>query len=209
MVITYYGHEFFKVQFGDLVLAFNPISKDSKLKGGRFGADIVLVSTNTPETNGVDQVSFGDKKPFVIGGPGEYEIKDVFVKGFPGGVNKDGKFNTIYLLTLEGMSMCFLGSLSQKDLPQEAKSGLEEVNILFTPIGGGEVVSASEAYKIALYIEPNIIIPMHFSDDESGKSSIKAFLKEGEGGEEMDKLTLKKKDLDGKEGDIIVLKPSS
>ena len=32
MIITYQGVEFFKVQFGDTILAFNPISKESKFK---------------------------------------------------------------------------------------------------------------------------------------------------------------------------------
>ena len=73
MIITYLGAEFFKVQFGDITLAFNPISKDSKLKPSRFGADIVFVSTYHEDFNGIDQVTHGDKKPFVIAGPGEYE----------------------------------------------------------------------------------------------------------------------------------------
>lgn len=206
MVITYFSHEFFKVQFGDLTLAFNPISKDSKLKGAKFGADIALQSINTPETNGIAEVTFGERKPFAVTGPGEYEVKDVFIKGFPGGKNKDGKFNTIYFVSLEGMNICFLGALPTKDVPPEAKSAFEEVDILFVPIGGDDVLSASDAYKLAVSIEPHLIIPMHYAPSTP---SLKAFLKEGEGGEEMEKLTLKKKDLEGKEGDIIVLTPGN
>ena len=206
MIITGYGHEFFKIQFSDLVIAFNPISKDSKLKGSRFGADIALLSINTPETNGIEQVSFGEKKPFVISGPGEYEIKDVFIKGFPGGKSKDGKLNTIYFISLEGMSICFLGALPSKDdISLDAKSALESVDILFVPIGGGEVLTPSDAYKLAVSIEPKIMIPMHYGDDAVGKAALKSFIKEGEGGEELEKLTLKKKDLEGKDGDIVVL----
>ena len=206
MIITGYGHEFFKIQFGDLVVAFNPISKDSKLKGSRFGADIALLSINTPETNGIEQLSFGEKKPFVISGPGEYEIKDVFIKGFAGGKSKDNKLNTIYFISLEGMSICFLGALPSKDdISPDAKSALESVDILFVPIGGDEVLTASEAYKLAFSIEPKIMIPIHYRDDAAGKAALKTFIKEGEGGEELEKLTLKKKDLEGKDGDIVVL----
>lgn len=206
MIITGYGHEFFKIQFGDLVVAFNPISKDSKLKGSRFGADIALLSINTPETNGIEQLSFGEKKPFVISGPGEYEIKDVFIKGFAGGKSKDNKLNTIYFISLEGMSICFLGALPSKDdISTDAKSALESVDILFVPIGGDGVLTASEAYKLAVSIEPKIMIPIHYRDDAAGKAALKTFIKEGEGGEELEKLTLKKKDLEGKDGDIVVL----
>ena len=40
MVITYLGGECVKMQFGDMVIAFNPPAKDSALKSPRFGADI-------------------------------------------------------------------------------------------------------------------------------------------------------------------------
>ncbi len=208
MVITYHGHQFFRVQFGDLTIAFDPVSKDSKLKGTKFGADIALVSINTPDTSGVEQVTFGEKKPFAIIGPGEYEIKDVFIKGFPGGVNADGKLNTIYFVSLEGMNLCFLGALPIKEIPQEAKAALEEVDVLFVPIGGGNVLSASDAYKLAVSIEPHIIIPMHYGDDAQA-TVLKSFLKEGEESEKLEKLTLKKKDLEGKQGKVVVLSSSS
>ena len=66
MIVTYYGKQFFKVQLGDTVLAFNPISKDSKLKAARFGADVVLTSLNHADFNGVESVTYGEKTPFVI-----------------------------------------------------------------------------------------------------------------------------------------------
>ena len=54
MVITYQGLQCFKVQFGDTVLAFDPISKSSKSKATSFGADITLISVNNPDMNGKD-----------------------------------------------------------------------------------------------------------------------------------------------------------
>ena len=98
MIITYQGGEFFKVQFGDTTLAFNPISKESKLKASRFFADIALVSVNHPDANGAENLSYNGKEPFVISGPGEYEIKGVFIKGFASKSLYGGKdmINTIY-----------------------------------------------------------------------------------------------------------------
>lgn len=210
MVITYYGHEFFKVQFGDLVLAVNPISKDSKLKSSRFGADICLVSLNDPDMNGVEQIGFGEKQPFVVRGPGEYEVKEVFVRGFPAGLTKEGKRNSMYTVVLEGMNLCFLGALPAKELSSETKAALGDIDILFVPIGGGDVLGAAEAYKLAVSLEPRLIIPMHAGEGSAGNTARTAFLKEaGEEAEEVDKLTLKKKDLEGKEGEIVVLKSLS
>jgi L-ascorbate metabolism protein UlaG (beta-lactamase superfamily) len=207
MIITYLGGAFVKVQFGDTILAFNPISKDSELKTSKFGADIVLSSINHSDMNGVDQVAFGDKKPFVISGPGEYEIKDVFIKGLPSQSDYDGekRINTIYSVTLEGMNICFLGAISTPELPKETDEAIEEVDILFVPIGGGGVLEPSPAYKLAVSIEPKIIIPILY-DDAKGKDSLKAFLKEaGENPKPETKITLKKKDLEGKEAEVVVL----
>lgn len=204
MVITYFGHEFFKVQFGDTIIAFNPISKDSKLKTSKFGADIALISMKDPDFDGADQVSFGERTAFVVDGPGEYETGGVFVKGFPS-VGKNKKINTIYTVSLEGMNLCFLGALASKEVKGETKEALGDIDILFTPIGGGDVLTSSEGYKLAVSLGAKLIIPMHYEAD----STLKAFLKEaGDKGEPVEKLTLKKKDLEGKEGDVVVLTPA-
>ena len=52
-------------------------------------------------------------------------------------------------------------------------------------------------------LEPKMIIPMDYD-----ASSLKAFLKElgEEKADTVEKLTLKKKDLDNKEGEVVVLK---
>src|SRR3989338_6633913 len=215
MIITYHGVDFFKVSFGDTTIAVNPISKDSKLKATRFGSDITLVSLNSPEHNGSDVTSRGDKEPFLIKGPGEYEVSGVFIKGF---ISKSAypsqiapqvlseKINTINTVSLEGMTLCFLGALGDKELSAEAKEAIEETDILFVPIGGDGVLDPTSAHKLAVQFEPKLIIPSHFGEvGEAG--ALKKFLKEA--GEEsvkpVDKLTIKKKDLEGKEGDVVVL----
>ncbi len=212
MVITYFGHEYFKVQFGEITLAFNPISKDSKLKTSRFGADVALISMNHEDLNGAEQISYGEREAFVINGPGEYEIKGVSVKGFlSDGKNNDGLLNTIYTVNLEGMNICFLGALSKKDLGSEVKEALGDIDILFVPIGGGDVLTASEGYKLSVSLGARLIIPMHYGEGKVGTENLKTFLKEGGKGSvsPQEKLTIKKKDLEGKEGEIIVLSANS
>lgn len=207
MVITYHGGECFKVSFGDTTLAFNPISKDSKLKGTKFGSTIVLVSLNHPDMNGVDAASFGDKQPFVVSGPGEYEIQGVTVKGFASKSQYGGDhLNTVYFATLEGMNLCFLGALGIPDLPQEAKQELDDIDVLFVPIGGGGVLDYAEGYKLAVKLEPKLVIPMHYGEIGT-KDALTSFLKEAgaEGTKPEEKLTIKKKDLEGKEVEVVVL----
>ncbi len=210
MIITYFGGEFFKVQFGDKTLAFNPISKESNLKPSRFGADIVLSTTHHVDFNGIDQVSHGDKTPFIISGPGEYEVKEVFIKGLPSESKYGGKdlINTIYTVSLENMNICFLGAINNTELKAETIEALDEIDILFVPIGGDGVLDPVKAYKLAISLEPKIIIPMHYGDI-GNKDSLKTFLKEaGESPKAESKITLKKKDLEGKEGDIMLLDSS-
>ena len=207
MVITYHGAECFKISQGDLTLAINPISKDSKIKTTRFGADITLITTNHPDTNGRDQTSRGEKESFVIDAPGEYEIKDVFIKGFisegPGlPAGKAGKkINTIYLISLEGINLCFLGLLANPNLTTETLESIENIDILFVPISA-ETLEPAPASKLAVSLEPAVIIPMYYT-----KEGFDKFIKEGEGRPEtLDEFVVKKKDLESKEAEIVVLK---
>ena len=200
--------DFFKVSFGDTTIAVNPISKDSKFKSTKFGSDITLVSLNSPEHNGADITSRGDKESFLINGPGEYEVSGVFIKGFPSKSKYGGeeKINTIYTVSLEGINLCFLGALGDKDIPAKTKEDIDGIDILFVPIGGEGVLDSATAHKLAVQFEPKIIIPSHYG--EVGlTNSLKTFLKEAgeEGIKPIDKLTIKRKDLEGKEGDVVVL----
>ena len=115
MIITYFGKQFFKISQGDLTIAINPVSKDSKVldKPIRFGSNVVLVTTNHHDYNGVDQVTHGDTIPFVISGPGEYEVGGIFIKGAMTETMVDGKkyINTSYSFSVDGINMCFLGDI--------------------------------------------------------------------------------------------------
>ena len=173
VIITYQGGDSFKISQGDLTLVVNPKTKVT--------ADVTLFTGPRAET--------AEKAGFVIDGPGEYEVKDVFIKGFLH--RAEGVLKTIYLITFEGMKLCFLGALGTVE-------EIEDVDILFVPVG----TDAAAAYKLAVSLESAIIIPMQYD-----KNSLGQFLKEGgEKGESIDKFVVKKKDLEGKEGDIVVLK---
>lgn len=213
MVITHHGGQCFKVTFGDLTLAFDPISKGATLPSVRFGTDLALISRNHPDMNGVDEVTYGEKKPFVIDGPGEYERAGITVQGFLSksayGLSKgeESAVNTIYAVELEDMTLVHLGALSDTELPKDAREGIDEIDVLFVPVGGEGVLSASDAQELAVSLEPKIIVPMHWNGMGAPKS-LDAFLKEaGNGSEKTDKLTLKKRDLVGRDGAIIVITP--
>lgn len=204
MIITHHGAEFFKVSFGDTTIAFNPISKKSKRTGAKFGADVVFVSLNHPDFNGADEMAFGSKQPFVVDGPGEYEVGDVTARGFGVETMYEGekRFNTIYQVSLEGINMIFLGALGSEAIDPKILGEFGEIDILFVPVGGGDVLDVPAASKLATKLEARCVIPMHYDD-----AALKAFLKEeGVAPEKpLDKLTIKKKDLLEMEGQVVVL----
>lgn len=210
MIITYYGLQFFKIQQGDLTIGYNPVSKKSgsSLKQIRFGSDIALVSLDHHDFNGIENLTHGEKEPFVVAGPGEYERHGVSVHGYLTKTQYGGKgerLNTVYTVSLDGVKLCFLGPLDDASLSEEIQEEIGNPDILFVPIGDADVLSPTEAYKLSLALEPKVIIPMHYAP--SGNGTLKKFLKEAgaEKAELLPKLTVKKKEIEEKEGEVIVL----
>lgn len=211
MVITYFGKSYFKLTLGDLTIALNPPSKESKAftKIPRFGADIALVTTHTPDTDGAETVTLGDKVPFVIDGPGSYEVRELFFAAATSKVVVEGKeyINTVYGFELDNIKIAFLGLTGdEKSFSAEAKEIASAADMLFVPVSGTLDLDASVAYKTAVSFGPNVIIPYEYE-----KEDLARFLKEGgqDAPESQDKLTLKRRDLDGKQGHIMVLTPQA
>ncbi|HEX4799325.1 MAG TPA: MBL fold metallo-hydrolase [Candidatus Paceibacterota bacterium] len=204
MVITYHGGSCFKVSFGDTTIAFNPISKKSKLGPTKFGANVAFTSINHPDFNGVEEMSYGSKEAFVVDGPGEYEIGDVTARGFGVATMYEGvkRFNTLYQVHLENINMVFLGALGEEAIDPKILGEFGDIDILFVPIGGGDVLDVPAAAKLSAKLEARCIIPMLYDD-----GALKAFFKEigADNVKSIDKLTIKKKDLLEMEGEVVVL----
>ena len=205
MVISYHGGQSFKVSFGDTTLAFNPASKTSKLADAvKYGADAAFVTLWHQDFNGVDQVAHGTKQPFVANTPGEFEIGSVVARGF--GVkttyNSQETYNTIFQVRLEEMNMVFLGAISDPEIDPKILGELGNIDILFVPIGGGDVLEVPQAAKLANKLEAKLVIPMHYD-----KVALETFLKEEskDGLKPVDKLTIKRKEVGEMEGEVVVL----
>ncbi len=208
MIITYHREGFIKVQQGELVIVFNPISREIDAKATRFGADLCLVALNSPSFNGCETVVFGNKNPFMIDGPGEYEINGIFIYGLPS-EGADSQTNTIFTTEIEGIKLCHLGALANPNLDPNTIENIGVVDILFVPIAGGPVLSPKDAAKLAASLEPKIIIPVMFENGE-GETALKTFAKEIGGNTEnrVNKFTIKKKDIENKEDEVIIIQVS-
>lgn len=213
MTISWYGHSCFKInnQGGRLTLITDPFEKKVGLNPPRVSADILTISHDHFDHNNKKSIS---GEPFIIEGPGEYEVKEVRINGIPSfhdkNKGKDRGENTIYCIEVDEIRLCHLGDFGQERLSTNQLEGIGQVDILMIPVGGKYTIDGREAVKIAEQIEPKIIIPMHYKIPglEVDISNHKGFLKEMglNGKTPIDKLTLKKKDLLGKEMEVVVMK---
>jgi L-ascorbate metabolism protein UlaG (beta-lactamase superfamily) len=204
MIITYHTGACVKVAAGDTTLVFGPVSKQSKnFKPTNFGADVAFISLRHPDMNGIEEAGRGDKQPFQVFGPGEYEIKEVTAAGFEtkSGYDKGERLNTAYAIDFDGLHVLYLGALGEGTLPADLLE-LETPDVLIVPVGGEGVLDPAAAQKLAVKLEARIVIPILFDD-----KSLKQFLKEAgaEGTKSVDKLTIKKKDVADKENEVVVL----
>ena len=203
MILTYHGGACVKATAGDTTIVFAPVSRSSKnFKPTNFGADVALLPLSHPDMNGAEEAARGDREPFVIFGPGEFEVKDIASHGFQTETQYDGKnLNTVYSLKFDGLNVLYLGALSSTELPAEVME-MDEPDILITPIGGAGVLSPADAQKLAVKLEAKIVIPILFDD-----KSLKQFLKEAsaEGTKPEEKITLKPRDVADKQNEVVVL----
>jgi len=204
MIITYHGGACVRASAGNTTLVFGPVSKKSKnFKPTNFGADVAFVSLNHPDMNGAEEAARADREPFVIYGPGEYEVKDVTAAGFQSKSRwgNEALLNTMYVVHFDGLSVVYLGAVGEANLPAEVLE-MDSPDILIVPVGGGGVLAPAEAQKISVQLEAKIVIPILYDE-----KSLKQFLKESgaEGTKSVEKLTLKPRDVSGKENEVVVL----
>lgn len=199
MVIIFYNNSCFKIQTGDFMAAFDPPSKTSKYKTPRFQTDLIFISHNNENHNGRDVLILKEEdEKYIIDMPGEYEIKDVLIRGIESRAreNQENISNTIFVLELEDIRICHMGDFSEDKLSLEIKEALGKIDMLFFPVGGS-FSSAKKAAAIINEIEPSIVIPMHYDATEKKNQKLQEFLNEfsEDQVEKTDKLTIKKKDL--------------
>ncbi|MDP2734790.1 MAG: MBL fold metallo-hydrolase [bacterium] len=195
-------------------ILIDPYEDSLGLKLSPQEADLVLVTHQHFDHNNVKAAK---GEPFVIDSPGEYEAKGVFVQGIPSFHDdvqgKERGTNTIYTLTVEGITLCHMGDFGQKELAPEQVEKIGQVHVLLIPVGGTYTIGGKEAGKIISQIEPRYIIPMHYALPrlKTKLAPVEEFLRAmgRRNVEEQQKLVLKEKDVMGEreEAEIVVLKP--
>ena len=207
MTISWFGLSSFKIVGKDITIITDPFGKSSGLNAVRGAADVVVCSN--PDLEWSNNFSSIQGSPFLITGPGEYDIKGSFIIGTPA-ENKDLGPATIYSIEVENIRIAFIGPIKQSQLTDTQKETLEGSDIVLIPAGGKQILDFESATKIATQLEPFVVIPHSYKIqgltinlDKEDK-----FLKEmGGKHQEMEKLALKKKDLSGESTSLIILAP--
>lgn len=164
MEIVWYGHSYFRLKDRNATVVTDPYDKTLGLPLPHPKADIVTISHAAPHHNYLGGVK-GDYK--VIDGPGEYEIKEVFVTGIdmvaPKKDGKDGTApkNTVFVIYMEDMTICHLGDLHHVPTQNQVED-LDNIDVLLVPVGGQNALNAAQAAEVISLIEPQIVIPMHY-----------------------------------------------
>lgn len=206
MTISWFGMGSFKITGKELTIITDPFGKDTGLSPVRGNADIIVCSD--PKNSWCNNFSSISGDPFLITGPGEYDIKETFIMGAVGDNQESG---TVYGIEVENIRIAFIGSsVKQSQLTEAQKEVLEGADIVLIPAGGKSVMDFETAAKLSTQLEPFYVIPHSYKTpgvsvavDKSDK-----FLQEmGNKFEVMDKLTLKKKDLAGETTSLVVLTP--
>jgi len=206
MQIQYFGLSSFKITTKEATIITDPFHKDSGLTPPRGAADILILAQKNSKLYSATSGISGEH--FDITDPGEYDVKGVTVTGIP--LKQEDKYITIYLIESEDMRILNLTHIKEFNLKEDELEELGEIDILILPVGGNTVMSASAASKAVNEIEPKIVIPSHYKmkDLISDLDSLDKFIKEmGGKKEEMDKLTVKKKDLPEEGTKVVVLEP--
>jgi L-ascorbate metabolism protein UlaG (beta-lactamase superfamily) len=206
MQIQYFGLSSFKITTKEAIIITDPFHKDSGLTPPRGAADIlILAEKNNKLYSAVSGIS---GEHFDITDPGEYDVKGVTITGVP--LKQGNKYITVFLIESEDIRTLNLSHIAEFNLKEDELESLGDIDILILPVGGNSVLSASAASKAVNEVEPKIVIPSHYKmkDLILDLDSLEKFVKEmGGKKEEMEKLTVKKKELQEEGTKLVILEP--
>lgn len=204
MTINWYGEGCFRLQFKEATILTDPLDAEvSGLKPTRIKVDIVIKTLI-----GLPLKRDLKEEEFLICTAGEYEIKNIFIKGKTLTEESGEKFiKTIYLIEAEELKILDLGYLTNPLDPKLFAD--EEIDILIIPAGGKPFLDLKEAAKLINQLEPKIVVPSFYKIPGLKRKTgeLKDFLKEfGATAEPLEKLTVRKKDLVEEKTKIVAFK---
>ncbi len=163
MKIHWIGHSSFLIEdsFGRRLLT-DPFHSSLGLEPFKGEVNIITISHEHFDHNNREDYPSTEK---IISSPGFYENSYIKINGFES-YHDDMKGlkrgpNTIFLFELENLRLCHLGDLGHK-LDEIMISKLQDIDLLFIPVGGHLTLGGSEAGDLCRKLKSTLIVPMHY-----------------------------------------------
>ena len=209
MDITWLAHGCFRLRGRYASVVTDPYPPALGPKLPKLEAELVTVSHHHDNHSYVQTVV---KQPYVIDGPGEYEVAGISVTGVPSFHDSErgarrGR-NTVYVIEIDEVRVCHLGDLGHR-LDDSTIEILGNLDVALVPVGGGGALDATQAADVVRQLEPRFVIPMHYAIPEIRKElePVERFLREmGVAEEPQPKLSLQASSAET-DTKVVVLEP--
>jgi L-ascorbate metabolism protein UlaG (beta-lactamase superfamily) len=162
MKITWLGHSCFKIEKDGYTIITDPYEDGSVpgLGNVRGFTNKVLKSHDHHDHNAAYNLRTvrAEAEPPII------TMIDTFHDDVKGA--KRGK-NRIHIMEFEDEKIAHFGDLGC-DLTPEEEEQLKRLDVVMIPVGGYYTIDGKQAADIIKRINPKIVIPMHFKDENAG-----------------------------------------
>jgi len=171
VTLRWFGHAFFLVTSSDGVrVAMDPFG-DIGYPAPEVAADVVTVSHEHGDHNGVDRLA---GSPAILRGlqPGgrdwnsiSYDMRDVRITALPAyHDNVEGRnrgLNSIFIVETGGLRLAHLSDIGHT-LSEATLEAMGPIDILLVPVGGRFSIDGSQAREIMASLQPRITVPIHY-----------------------------------------------
>ena len=160
--IRWHGHSCFEIKNEKTIVIDPHDGKSIGIKVPQAEADVVLIthdhydhnSYKTVETKGTKIIRHGNRT-----------IQGIKIQSFHAFHDKEegkkrGEIN-IYKILIDSLQLCHVGDLGHL-LDNTTVRKIEDVDILFIPVGGTFTIDASQALTIIDAVHPRVAVPMHY-----------------------------------------------
>jgi len=174
MQVEWFGQSAFALTASEAKVFIDPFGDMSaaRERGLRFeypaievdGVDLLLVTHEHFDHNGVEAIEGAPATLRASAGRLDSPIGEVLAiaSEHDGSAGTERGPNTIFAFDLDGLRVAHLGDFGQRELRPEQAALLEDLDLLFLPIGGGPTIGAPAAVAIVEALEPRWVVPMHY-----------------------------------------------
>ena len=174
MNVQWYGQSSFHLTAPEASVAIDPFADMSgaAARGIQFdyspiaGVEptLLLITHEHPDHNGVEAI---DGDPAILrstAGRLESPVGEVIAiaseHDAEAGTSRGP--NTIFVFELEGLRVAHFGDFGQRELRSEQAELLDDLDLLFIPVGGSATIDADQAAEIVNQLGPRWVVPMHY-----------------------------------------------